>query len=703
MSRSQAIKDSIDLKSYIERYGQFNGSNKMCCPLPGHDDKTPSFTLTNKTHWHCYGCDRGGSIIDFVQHYDGLSTAREAMDKLDGKIKQNGNANSNGHVDLSKAPQQKTPSQKPGRTTYKNMGFYANKKYNTSVKVFEKWGCKNKDINGIPHMTIPTSDTIDRLRNLSATGAKYQPDPTNPLVIEKMKRRKAKKQKGETILPEDRVQSQWFGLKKAQERSVTEHIGKTLVLCNGQTSTMIAHEHGVPAFCKTDGENIIPRWLLPELIALLSSGWKLYIALDCDNDGKGHKIAVKIITQLHQYRPVFIDFGRDDGFDLADFCIKHQDKSWVKLQECAAGLPGNISEQAINDLKNSFKEIAKAQRSNEITTIPQLIDEAEARIEILRSEQKPPEDKNNSVSSAYRAYLEARDNPRWITGLTCDINALNYRLGGFQDDAVYTWIGETGAGKTTLSISCAAAFLEQCPGLVVIGEAGEKQIINRLVGHLAEVPWASLGKGKIRITEFGRPDKFLPFSTEQDKRICKAYHKVLLWQERGILNLRDEKKPLTTASMKAQLRKAVDENGVRWAIMESNDNIPTKGANSEYERITEAMVAFERMATTHHIPVFTSSQGGRNTKGRSDKKLKRQDGLGSNHVEGKSYGLMAIYNHWGLVENEEIVEKDNDVLLYPKGTARIYIRKLRDDKSGGYITAKFVGGAGWYNYEEVTK
>lgn len=680
MTRSDNIKDTIDLKSYIEHVAGRKFNNKsMRCPMPGHTDTNPSFSISSDgKSWKCYGaCDKGGSIIDFVQYHDGLSTAREAMDKLDGNIKQNGNSSSNGHVDLAKAPPQNKPAQSAGRTAYKNMGFYANKKYETSVKVFEKWGCTDTTMGDNPAMAIPTADGIDRLRNLGATGTKYKPAKSG-------------------------VKAQWFGLKEAQERSVTEHLGKVLVLCNGQTSTMVAHEHGIPAFCKTDGENIIPRWLMPELITLLSDGWKLYVALDCDNDGKGHKVAVKIITQLHQYRPAFIDFGRDNGFDLADFCISHKDKSWVKLQECVAGLPGNISEQAINDLKNSFKEIAKAQRNKEIVTIPQLIDEAEARIEILRSEQKPPEDKSDSVRSAYQAYLAARDNPRWITGLTCDINALNYRLGGFQDDAVYTWIGETGSGKTTLSISCAAAFLEQHPGFVVIGEAGEKQIINRLVGHLAQVPWASLGKGKIRITELGRPDKFVPFTKEQHDRICKAYHKVLLWQERGVLNLRDEKMPLTTASMKAQLRKAVDKNGVRWAIMESNDNIPTQGANSEYERITEAMTAFEAMSTTHHIPVFTSSQGGRNTKGRSDKKLKRQDGLGSNHVEGKSYGLMTIYNHWEMVENEEVVEKDNDVLLYPKGTARIYIRKLRDDKSGGYITAKFIGGAGWYNYGEVT-
>lgn len=40
---------------------------KVCCPLPGHDDRTPSFQTypTPERGWSCFGCGKGGTIIDF--------------------------------------------------------------------------------------------------------------------------------------------------------------------------------------------------------------------------------------------------------------------------------------------------------------------------------------------------------------------------------------------------------------------------------------------------------------------------------------------------------------------------------------------------------------------------------------------------------------------------------------------------------------
>jgi hypothetical protein len=50
------------------------------CPF--HDDDTPSLSVDPiKNVWHCFGCDAGGSVIDFVMKKDGL-TFREATDKL---------------------------------------------------------------------------------------------------------------------------------------------------------------------------------------------------------------------------------------------------------------------------------------------------------------------------------------------------------------------------------------------------------------------------------------------------------------------------------------------------------------------------------------------------------------------------------------------------------------------------------------------
>ncbi|MEW6686322.1 MAG: CHC2 zinc finger domain-containing protein [Candidatus Edwardsbacteria bacterium] len=42
------------------------------CPL--HCEKVSSFKIDpDKQRWHCFGCNRGGDIISFIQEYKGLS------------------------------------------------------------------------------------------------------------------------------------------------------------------------------------------------------------------------------------------------------------------------------------------------------------------------------------------------------------------------------------------------------------------------------------------------------------------------------------------------------------------------------------------------------------------------------------------------------------------------------------------------------
>jgi DNA primase len=39
------------------------------CPLPDHDDRSPSFTVNaNKNVWFCHGCLRGGDVVELARH-----------------------------------------------------------------------------------------------------------------------------------------------------------------------------------------------------------------------------------------------------------------------------------------------------------------------------------------------------------------------------------------------------------------------------------------------------------------------------------------------------------------------------------------------------------------------------------------------------------------------------------------------------------
>lgn len=56
---------TVDLADAVEELtGVAGGRGGMInCPLPGHDDKTPSFHITGRL-FYCHGCGRGGTIYD---------------------------------------------------------------------------------------------------------------------------------------------------------------------------------------------------------------------------------------------------------------------------------------------------------------------------------------------------------------------------------------------------------------------------------------------------------------------------------------------------------------------------------------------------------------------------------------------------------------------------------------------------------------
>ncbi len=54
-----------------------------CCPLPDHADRSPSFTVYPETDsWYCFGCCRGGDVLDLHQLAHGYAEKWEALISL---------------------------------------------------------------------------------------------------------------------------------------------------------------------------------------------------------------------------------------------------------------------------------------------------------------------------------------------------------------------------------------------------------------------------------------------------------------------------------------------------------------------------------------------------------------------------------------------------------------------------------------------
>lgn len=79
---AQVIRDSVTMDQILSLYGYKTKRGFMKCPF--HGEKTASLKVyENSRGWHCYGCERGGSVIDFVKEHEGCDfrTAVKAIDE----------------------------------------------------------------------------------------------------------------------------------------------------------------------------------------------------------------------------------------------------------------------------------------------------------------------------------------------------------------------------------------------------------------------------------------------------------------------------------------------------------------------------------------------------------------------------------------------------------------------------------------------
>ena len=76
--------DILDVVSGYVRLKRNGGSYFGLCPF--HNEKTPSFSVTpSKQMFYCFGCHRGGNVINFVMEYENY-TFSEAVAHLAERV-----------------------------------------------------------------------------------------------------------------------------------------------------------------------------------------------------------------------------------------------------------------------------------------------------------------------------------------------------------------------------------------------------------------------------------------------------------------------------------------------------------------------------------------------------------------------------------------------------------------------------------------
>ena len=78
---AQVIRDTVTMDQILDLYGYQPKHGFMVCPF--HGDHDASLKVYKETRgWHCFGCGKGGSVIDFVMEHEGcdFKTAVRAID-----------------------------------------------------------------------------------------------------------------------------------------------------------------------------------------------------------------------------------------------------------------------------------------------------------------------------------------------------------------------------------------------------------------------------------------------------------------------------------------------------------------------------------------------------------------------------------------------------------------------------------------------
>lgn len=381
--------------------------------------------------------------------------------------------------------------------------------------------------------------------------------------------------------------------------------------------------------------------------------------------------------------------------------IKQTDKGFI-IPDLSKWEPGNADDvikfqsATMGELNTTLRALAIAAKSQTIghDQLTAMADHAYAAIDklMIQAGHVQPVSATSAIRVSAQLVNERMNKPGMVIGLQSGIQSLDYGLGGFASGSSYTFLAETGVGKTALAVSLMAAFAQQTPGLIISCENDEIILGVRLQAYFSHIPFSCLLHGGTFQTIQGTVKGFNPFDASERDTIRTAQSRALQITENSLI----EHHPAPTPMM---IRTIARNNAgkIGWIILDSLNNISLPYQSTEYERVSQAALLCEELALTFKISVISTVQGGRNTKGRADKRLQIHDARGSGLVEEKASGLITMYNHWYLVNQEIIEEKPGDDVAYPVDTVRMHVRKLRAGIAGQKFNVKYLGGCGFYN------
>lgn len=462
----------------------------------------------------------------------------------------------------------------------------------------------------------------------------------------------------------------WYGMRRAPELAV----GRALILCNGEASTISAQHHGLPACAWAGGEQKLSAAAISELKAAYTG--PIILAYDCDETGQrtARAVADQLISAGYEVR--IADLQMTTHGDLADFCGLHQAGAYAELEKRAVVHTPDIGKLA--EAARAVEEQVERAQSDPSEVLQIQLEQIEKHVERAKEKLRPVRVVDMSTMS--RDALEPDKNARrWPVLPIPDLAAL---VGPLEPE-LYVIYGAPNMGKSWMAVSFAGALMKVGTGLIITTETRPVKWFNRVVSYLSRVPLDRVEGGE------AGPDE------------VSAWRKVAASLAGYPGAMMDMSSPTGKAVARAAL-KVRKEQGLNWIVVDSATRMRGVGGNS-YERTSSIAHALQDMARDFNVPVIVTSQVGRDVGERPPgQKLPRmEDAYGSGAIEQDAGVVLGLYRHDYYVTRGS---ENADPLAYPENTARMILLKHRNRRipSTNYVTVRHDEGCGFYPYRLQT-
>ncbi len=375
--------------------------------------------------------------------------------------------------------------------------------------------------------------------------------------------------------------------------------------------------------------------------------------------------AIAALVQAGKPADVITVFERLQGLGKAEDC-----GGLAYLNALAQSVPSAanmrryaeiVRERAIlRKLIAASDEIATAAFNPQGRAVPQVLDEAEAKILKIGEEGSRQRSGFQSIDKLVIALMdrvnELHDNgAEDVTGVRTGYFDLDRLTAGLQKGDLLVLAARPSMGKTAFALNIAenVAVKEELPVLVFSMEMGASQLALRMVGSIGRINQQNLRTGRLADDEWGR-------LAEAVDRLSKS--QVFI----------DETPALTVAELRARARRMARQfGGTLGLICIDYLQLMSGNGGSDENRATELgeiSRGLKALAKELQCPVMALSQLNRSVESRNDKRPMMSDLRESGAIEQDADVIMFIYR-------DEYYTKD---ACKEPGVAEIIIAKQRN-------------------------